>query len=164
MATRNFIAGAKIVDWGSGGGLPAIPLGILFPKIEIMAVDTVGKKTKAIGHFLDELGLENVKVWQGRAESYTKKFHYSVSRGTAPLTKLWNWHLKGRIPADPESNCWVPGLLTLKGGDLTNEIETLRVASRWVKVETISIPTIGGSPADEKYLLSVNDDKDTVVA
>ena len=159
MAQRRFNPGSRVVDWGSGGGLPAIPLSIVFPDIEIVAVDTIGKKVKAIRHFIDVLELPNVQVWQGRAEAYPKKFHYSVSRATASLSKLWAWHVRGRIPADNQEGCWKPGLLTLKGGDLISEIRNLRKGAAWTVIEQIPIPLIGGVPAESKYLLSVNDDR-----
>ena len=130
LATRPFPAGAVLVDWGSGGGLPAVPLAVAFPTSEVVAVDAVGKKTEAVKLFARRLGLDNLTAWNGRAEAYDGPApHYSVSRATAPLATLWGWHERVARPLDgvPEG-AWAPGLVCLKGGDLTDEVAALRAA------------------------------------
>ncbi len=131
IAKQNIRKGAKVVDWGSGGGLPAIPLAIVWPDIEILAVDSIGKKTRAVDLFCRRLGIKNCRSWHGRAEQAEGSFHYSVSRATAPLADLWQWHQRVETsPSNlevevPSSNVWAPGLICLKGGDLQEEIRVM---------------------------------------
>jgi 16S rRNA (guanine527-N7)-methyltransferase len=137
LTWRPFPPGSRIVDWGTGGGLPAIPLAIAFPEIEVVAVDSVGKKVRAVRAMARRLGLDNLFAWNGRAEDWTGSAHYSVSRATAPLADLWRWH--SRVvdsdvpPADVD--VWAPGLIGLKGGDLSAEIADLRAEDPDVVVE-----------------------------
>ena len=130
LATRPFPDGAVVVDWGSGGGLPAVPLAVAFPEIQVVAVDAVGKKTEAVKLFARRLGLENLTVWNGRAQAYDGPApHYSVSRATAPLATLWAWHARVAQPLDvAPADAWAPGLVCLKGGDLTAEAAALAEA------------------------------------
>jgi len=134
LLRRRFPEGASIVDWGTGGGLPAIPLAIARPDLTVYAVDSVGKKVRAVRTFARRLGLENVFAWNGRAEEWTGMVHYSVSRATAPLADLWAWH--SRVAEEgpvaeaakeeaTETDMWPPGLVCLKGGDLSGEIYDL---------------------------------------
>jgi 16S rRNA (guanine527-N7)-methyltransferase len=128
LTWRCFPAGSRVVDWGTGGGLPAIPLAIAFPKIDVFAVDSVGKKVRAVRAMARRLELDNLFAWNGRAEEWTGSAHYSVSRATAPLADLWHWHQRVVDPNVPSSDggTWAPGLLCLKGGDLSAEIADLR--------------------------------------
>ncbi|MFB6098417.1 MAG: 16S rRNA (guanine(527)-N(7))-methyltransferase RsmG [Salinibacter sp.] len=128
LTARDFPEESTIVDWGTGGGLPAIPLAICEPEVTVVGVDSVGKKSRAVRTIARRLGLENCFTWNGRAEEWTGEAHYSVSRATAPLATLWRWHRRGVVPLE-ESTCdneWPPGLLALKGGDLSDEIAALR--------------------------------------
>ena len=77
---RDFPAGAKVVDWGTGGGLPAILLAIARPDLTVYAVDSVGKKVRMVRTMTRRLGLENCFPWHGRAENWEGEAHYSVSR------------------------------------------------------------------------------------
>ncbi|NBB72683.1 MAG: 16S rRNA (guanine(527)-N(7))-methyltransferase RsmG [Bacteroidetes bacterium] len=137
LTWRGFPAGSRIVDWGTGGGLPAIPLAIAFPEIEVFAVDSVGKKVRAVRAMARRLGLDNLFAWNGRAENWTGSAHYSVSRATAPLAALWRWHCRIVAPNVPPSDedVWPPGLICLKGGDLSDEIDDLRVQDPDVIIE-----------------------------
>jgi len=128
LTVRDFPEGCTIVDWGTGGGLPAIPLAICEPKVTVVGVDSVGKKSRAVRTIARRLGLENCFTWNGRAEEWTGEAHYSVSRATAPLVDLWRWHRRVAVPLDdaPGDDAWPPGLLALKGGDLRDEIADLR--------------------------------------
>lgn len=157
LATRRFPQGAVVVDWGSGGGLPAIPIAIVFPEVSVIAVDTIGKKVAAIDHFISELGLENIAAWNGRAEDFDESYHYSVSRATARLQKLWSWHKRNhvRLPDVPGNECWPPGLLALKGGDLSDEIRSAKKMFGKLIVDQYPIDQLGGLPAEEKYIVSV---------
>ena len=129
LATQPFPDGAVVVDWGTGGGLPALPLAVAFPSVQVVAVDAVGKKTEAVKLFARRLGLENLTVWNGRAEAYDGPApHYSVSRATAPLATLWGWHARVAEPAGAPDGAWTPGLVCLKGGDLAAEAAALAEA------------------------------------
>ena len=137
LTVRDFPAGCTIVDWGTGGGLPAIPLAICYPEATIVGVDSVGKKSRAVRTIARRLGLENCFTWNGRAEEWTGEAHYSVSRATAPLADLWRWHRRVAVPPvdAPADDAWPPGLLALKGGDLTDEVADLREFDSDVEVE-----------------------------
>jgi 16S rRNA (guanine527-N7)-methyltransferase len=147
LAGRAFPPGAMVVDWGSGGGLPAIPLAIRFPETRFVAVDAVRKKTEAVRLFARRLGLDNLDVWNGRAEAWEGTAHYAVSRATAPLASLWGWFARVRAPlSDVPEGCWAPGLLCLKGGDLTEEIGALHARFPGLVVEQIPLAPLLGHP------------------
>ncbi len=158
LTWRGFPAGSRVVDWGTGGGLPAIPLAIAYPDIEVVAVDSVGKKVRAVRAMARRLELDNLFVWNGRAEDWAGPAHYSVSRATAPLADLWRWH--GRV-ADPdvpsaEGDVWPPGLICLKGGDLSDEIADLRAKDPTVTVGQRPLqPLLGRAYFADKYIITV---------
>jgi 16S rRNA (guanine527-N7)-methyltransferase len=157
LAYRAFPDGATVVDFGAGGGLPTVPLAIRFPAVQFVAVDAVRKKTEAVRLFARRLDLANLTVWNGRAEEWDGTAHYAVSRATAPLADLWSWFARTRVslpnvPAD----CWPPGLLTLKGGNLTDEIAMLRAAFPGLSVQQIELGALLGRPYfAEKALVQV---------
>jgi 16S rRNA (guanine527-N7)-methyltransferase len=159
LATRPFPEGATVVDWGTGGGLPAVPLAVAFPGVRIVAVDAVGKKTEAVKLFARRLGLDNLDVWNGRAEVYDGPApHLSVSRATAPLSTLWGWHARARRPlAEPVDGAWPPGLVCLKGGDLSSEVADLGDAAPEAEVATQSLAAILGADWDDKAIVTVTD-------
>ena len=159
MAQKSFFDGSTVVDWGSGGGLPAIPLAVVFPDVQFVAVDTVGKKTEAIRLFARRLGLANVSIWNGRAEAYDGPApHYAVSRATAPLADLWSWFTACRQPvAEAPSDAWAPGLVCLKGGDLSDEIASLHDAFSNLAVTTLELATLLGEAWSDKVLIHVAD-------
>ncbi|MEM1116038.1 MAG: RsmG family class I SAM-dependent methyltransferase [Bacteroidota bacterium] len=157
LATRPFPSGSVVVDWGSGGGLPAVPLAVAFPEARVVAVDAVGKKTEAVKLFGRRLELDNLTAWNGRAEAYDGPApHYSVSRATAPLATLWAWHMAVRTPLNAPRDAWAPGLLALKGGDLAAEIEALR-ASASVKVAVTPLLDVLGADWADKSLVHVTE-------
>jgi 16S rRNA (guanine527-N7)-methyltransferase len=137
LTVRDFPDGCTIVDWGTGGGLPAIPLAICYPEVRVVGVDSVGKKSRAVRTIARRLGLENCFTWNGRAEEWTGEAHYSVSRATAPLADLWRWHGRVAVSLDgaPSDDEWPTGLLALKGGDLSDEVADLRGADPDVAIE-----------------------------
>lgn len=141
LAYKQFPPGAAVVDWGTGGGLPAIPLAIIFPEITVYAVDAVGKKIHAVRTIVRRLGLTNVHPWIGRAEEWPGTAQYSVSRATAPLADLWRWHARIRTTgvAERRPDTWGPGLVCLKGGDLTGEVDALHQAFPSLQVVTTSL-------------------------
>lgn len=97
IACFDFPQEAHIIDWGSGGGLPAIPLAIVFSSVQVTAVDKVGKKMLALEAIARRLCLLNVAVYHGPADTFSAVAAYSVSRATAPLLSLWQWHRGGLV-------------------------------------------------------------------
>lgn len=134
LAVRPFPPGARVVDWGTGGGLPGLPLAVLFPDTEFVLVDSVGKKIRAVQTMARRLALDNVTGWHGRAERWEGRATHSVSRATSPLTTLWHWHGRVARPMETDANAWPPGLYCLKGGDLDSEIGGLTAESPEVTV------------------------------
>ncbi len=119
-----FEKGPSIMDLGCGGGFPGIPLAIFFPETEFYMVDSINKKLNVVKEIAASIGLNNITVMHTRAEEIKdRKFDTVVSRAVAPLKELWQWSkpLIKRIKTDNEN---VPnGLICLKGGDLTKEIQ-----------------------------------------
>ncbi len=119
-----FEKGASIMDLGCGGGFPGVPLAIFFPETEFYMVDSINKKLNVVKEIAAAIGLTNITVKHTRAEDIKdRKFDTVVSRAVAPLKDLWQWSrpLIKRIKTDNEN---VPnGLICLKGGDLTKEIQ-----------------------------------------
>ena len=119
-----FEKGASIMDLGCGGGFPGVPLAIFFPETEFYMVDSINKKLNVVKEIAATIGLTNITVKHTRAEDIKdRKFDTVVSRAVAPLKDLWQWSrpLIKRIKTDNEN---VPnGLICLKGGDLTKEIQ-----------------------------------------
>ena len=136
LASYRFEKGTSLADWGTGGGLPAVPLAIVFPEVTVYAVDAVQKKIYAINSFKRQLDLPNLKPWHGRAESFVHRINNSVSRATAPLCTLWSWHERAAIQ---DSN-GRGALYCLKGGDLSGELEALKRANSSVQVEIKPVP------------------------
>jgi 16S rRNA (guanine527-N7)-methyltransferase len=119
-----FRAGEEVMDIGTGGGFPGIPLAILFPDTVFTLVDSIGKKIKIVEAVTSELGLTNVNALNARAESLKMKFDFVVSRATAPLEKLVQWSMQAI--KKQEGN----GLIALKGGDLEEELKGFKLAGR----------------------------------
>lgn len=128
-----FKRGSQILDLGTGGGFPAIPLAIMMPDVHFVAVDSIHKKTKVVEAVAEALELKNLKTVWGRAESIDQKFDFIVSRAVAPLTDLIYWSKQKIHPIS--FNELANGLITLKGGDLKQEIMD---ASRRTLVRPIS--------------------------
>jgi len=120
----NFIKGQSILDIGTGGGLPGIPLAICFPEVEFVLSDSIEKKTLAVFEMAEALDLENVTVEHGRSEKIKHKFDFILTRAVAKTPKLINW-CKGKIKGTSLLN-QPNGLLALKGGDLTEELEDVQ--------------------------------------
>lgn len=111
-----FDPGEEILDVGTGGGFPGIPLAILFPETKFHLVDSIGKKIKVVNAVKDALGLDNVIAEQGRMEEIDKKYDFVVSRAVAQTKQLHTW-LEGKVKEQEGS-----GYLLLKGGDLKVEL------------------------------------------
>lgn len=153
---RPFPPGTTLVDWGTGGGLPAIPLAILHPEVTVHAVDAVGKKVQAVAMMARRLGLGNLHAHHARAEQWEGSVHYAVSRATAPLVDLWSWSRPVLRPFDAPPEAWPPALVCLKGGDLTDEVAALRAFDAAVQVDTIPLEPVLGRPYfADKVLVTV---------
>ena len=112
----HFAPGTRILDIGTGGGFPGIPLAIYFPDCKFTLCDSIGKKIKVVEAVADELGLENVNTHIGRVEKIEDKFDFIVSRAVAPLTSLITW-TKTKLRKE-QRNVMQNGWICLKGGDL----------------------------------------------
>jgi len=119
-----FLPGSKVLDVGTGGGFPGIPLAILFPETEFTLVDSIGKKIKVVEEVVEELGLQNVKAINDRVENISGEFDFIVSRAVAVMPSFVHW-VKGKI-AKHSLHERKNGILYLKGGDLSEEIEPYR--------------------------------------
>jgi len=115
-----FLPGEQVLDVGTGGGFPGIPLAIMFPETNFHLVDSIGKKIKVVQEVASALGLQNVKASHARAEQIPGKFNFVVSRAVTQLKDFYPW-VKGKF--EKKSGNKLPnGLLYLKGGDLEQEI------------------------------------------
>jgi 16S rRNA (guanine527-N7)-methyltransferase len=115
-----FLADARVLDVGTGGGFPGIPLAIMFPDTAFHLVDSIGKKIKVVKAVAEALGLPNVTVSNTRAENIREKVDFVVSRAVAPTGKVHSW-VKAIIKPGHKHQL-ANGMLLLKGGDLSAEI------------------------------------------
>lgn len=121
---QSFLPGSHILDVGTGGGFPGIPLAILFPETEFMLVDSIGKKIKVVEEVVEALGLKNVKTINDRVEHISGEFDFIVSRAVAVMPSFVYW-VKGKIAKDSKHDR-KNGILYLKGGDLSQELKPYR--------------------------------------
>ncbi|SKC18048.1 16S rRNA (guanine(527)-N(7))-methyltransferase RsmG [Dyadobacter psychrophilus] len=123
-----FKSGTSILDVGTGGGFPGIPLAILFPKAQFHLVDSIGKKIRVVQEIADALKLDNVKAEQIRAEKLDDSYEFVVSRAVTRITPFVGW-VKKNISKN-SFHSLRNGILYLKGGDLTEELSELNQKSR----------------------------------
>lgn len=133
-----FQPGTTIMDVGTGGGFPGIPLAILFPECQFLLIDSIGKKIKVASEVAQALGLTNVVCKQERAEEEKQKFDFIVSRAVMPLADLVK--LVRKNVSNKHKNAVPNGLIVLKGGDLKEELRPFKEAevyacSDWFKGE-----------------------------
>ena len=121
-----FKAGTKILDVGTGGGFPGIPLAILFPECQFHLVDSIAKKIKVVQEVTNGLGLTNVKTTHDRVENVHDNYDFIVSRAVAAMPTFVHW-VKGKI-AKKQHNSLKNGIIYLKGGDLTEELKDYKTA------------------------------------
>lgn len=120
---------AKIMDLGTGGGFPGVPLAILFPDSRFHLVDSIGKKLHVINTIKDAIGLRNIFVFHSRAEEMEFQYDFVVSRAVASLSELLLWTKKKYFAKD--QNSLRNGLICLKGGDITAEISKVKKAKKF---------------------------------
>ena len=119
----DFADGTEILDLGTGGGFPAIPLAIIFPNVSFHAIDGVGKKIKVLNAVAESIGLTNIKGEHLRAEDVKTKYDYVVSRAVMQMPDLMKL---ARPLLKPVASSALPvGVIALKGGDLTEELNPL---------------------------------------
>ncbi len=120
----SFKTGSSILDVGTGGGFPGIPLAILFPEVQFFLVDSIGKKIKVVTEISQTIGLTNLTAQQIRAEELNQKFDFIVSRAVTALPKFVDWTRKSI--STKQINAMPNGILYLKGGDIEEEIKPFR--------------------------------------
>lgn len=121
-----FKAGTRILDVGTGGGFPGIPLAILFPEVQFHLVDSIGKKIKVVTEVAAALELKNVRAEQARAEQLSDKYDFVVSRAVTRLKEFYGWVHKKVNPVSRHE--LKNGILYLKGGDLMEELQEASVS------------------------------------
>ena len=124
-----FRPGSKIMDVGTGGGFPGIPLAILFPEVDFYLIDVIAKKIKVVNEVATALGLKNVKAEQKRAELVKQEFDFIVSRAVTNMTDFVSW-VDDKV-AKKQNHELANGILYLKGGDLTEELKAFPKATEY---------------------------------
>ena len=120
----HFGQGARVIDVGTGGGFPGIPLAIFYPEASFTLVDSIGKKVALVGEIARQLEIKNVRLKQSRMEELEIKSDFVVSRAVSAFPKLYKW-TRGLIEPGHEHS--MPnGLISLKGGDLEDELSSFR--------------------------------------
>lgn len=119
-----FKDGTNIMDVGTGGGFPGIPLAIYYPNCEFTLVDSIAKKTKVVSEVAKALELTNVKVCNARAENINEKFDFIVSRAVTNMPDFLKW-IEHKFERKHQ-NAYPNGVLYLKGGDLVEELKDVR--------------------------------------
>ena len=120
----DFADGTKILDVGTGGGFPGVPLAILFPKVDFLLVDSIGKKIKVVNEVASAIELKNLKAQHKRAEQVVGQFDFVVSRAVTKMKVFQQW-VRKRISTQ-QKNTLFNGILYLKGGDLTEELQGIK--------------------------------------
>lgn len=120
----DFVPGTKILDVGTGGGFPGIPLSIMFPQTDFLLVDSIGKKIAVVNAVIESLGLKNIKVQHQRAEKVAGQFDFIVSRAVTAFPRFVA--LVRTKVSGVQKNSLPNGILYLKGGNFENELEHFR--------------------------------------
>lgn len=126
---QSFETGSRILDVGTGGGFPGIPLAILFPEVDFYLIDVIGKKITVVKAVAEALGLKNVKAEQLRAQSVEGRFDFVVSRAVTNMPDFYEW-VRDKISKEQKHE--LPnGILYLKGGDLSEELKDFPKATQF---------------------------------
>lgn len=120
----SFVPGTRIIDVGTGGGFPGIPLAVFFPEVEFLLVDSIGKKINVVNEIALELKLNNVKALKSRVEELDGDFDFVLSRAVATISELFFW--TKHLVTTGGNNVLKNGWIFLKGGDLADEIKSIR--------------------------------------
>ena len=119
-----FDDGAEVLDVGCGGGFPSVPLAILFPNVQFTACDSIGKKIRVVEGVCEAVGIKNIRTVNGRVEQLKQQFDYIVSRAVTDMPTFVGW-VRGMVRKGKKGS--LPnGILYLKGGDLTEELQASR--------------------------------------
>jgi 16S rRNA (guanine527-N7)-methyltransferase len=130
-----FKPGAAVLDVGTGGGFPGIPLAILFPETQFHLVDSIGKKITVVKHVAEGVGLNNVLAEQIRAEQVKGEYDFIVSRAVTRLKEFYGWvHRKVKKES---KHALYNGILYLKGGDLQDELDELKKPHQLFELNTV---------------------------
>ena len=119
-----FTAGTTVMDAGTGGGFPGIPLAIMFPEVQFLLIDSIGKKIKVAENIARQTGLENVECCHARVEDEKRRFNYIVSRAVMTLSDLMK--ITRKNISRSQQNALPNGFICLKGGDLQEEIKPFK--------------------------------------
>ncbi len=130
-----FTPGSSVLDIGTGGGFPGIPLAILFPEVQFHLVDSIGKKIKVVKEVSEALGLKNVRATHARAEEIKEQFDFIVSRAVTAMPAFLPW-TKGKFKKE-SMNPLPNGILYLKGGDLKEEMAPVKQKHTIHSLQTI---------------------------
>jgi 16S rRNA (guanine527-N7)-methyltransferase len=169
----SILDGSKIVDIGTGGGLPGVPLRILRPDLSLLCLDATRKKANAVSQMVSDLKLEGINVLWGRAEEicnqpeYLNKFDFAIARAVGPLNELVAWSknfLRKRnqntsdadVIKDSIKTLSPPALIAFKGGDLTQEIEVAKRQYSHLNIKTVELAFTGSEQlmtSDKKILI-----------
>jgi 16S rRNA (guanine527-N7)-methyltransferase len=129
-----FVRGSSVMDLGTGGGFPGIPLAIMFPEVHFHLIDSIGKKIRVAQAVAEAIGLQNVSFLHGRAEEEKGKFDFVVSRAVMPLADLVKVCRKNIMTE--QHNALPNGLICLKGGELQSEIGAFRKKITVMELDT----------------------------
>ncbi|MDE6770584.1 MAG: 16S rRNA (guanine(527)-N(7))-methyltransferase RsmG [Muribaculaceae bacterium] len=128
----NFTPGSRVMDFGSGGGLPGLPLAVLFPEVHFHLIDRIGKKIKVAKEIADAIGLKNVTFQHGDSGECHETFDFVVSRAVMPQADLVK--LSRKNISSKQHNALPNGVIALKGGDLEAEIRPLKSRTEVVDI------------------------------
>ncbi|MEX2235548.1 MAG: 16S rRNA (guanine(527)-N(7))-methyltransferase RsmG [Cyclobacteriaceae bacterium] len=131
----HFNPGAEILDVGTGGGFPGIPLAILFPRTQFHLVDSIGKKITVVKNVAQGIGLKNIRAEQIRAEQVNGEYDFIVSRAVTRLKEFYGW-VNGKVKKESKHALY-NGILYLKGGDLDEELAELKKPHQIFELNTV---------------------------